>query len=52
MQTYSISYRYSRDGKCWSSTSTSVKATSDVGAIAQIQSRYPYVKEIRIVSVR
>lgn len=52
MKTYSISYRYSRDGKSWCSTSTSVKAESDMGAIAQVQSKYSYVKDIRIMSVR
>lgn len=52
MKTYSISLAYSRDGKSWTRTSTSVKATSESGAIAQVKSKYPYVKDIRIMSVR
>lgn len=52
MQTYSISFSHSKDGKGWSTTSTHVKATSDVGAIAQIESKYPYVRNIRIMSVK
>lgn len=52
MKTYSISYKYSRDGKSWTSTSTSVKSESDMGAISQIQSKYEYVKDIRIMSAR
>lgn len=52
MKTYSVSYKYSKDGKSWTSTSTSVKAESDMGAIAQVQSKYNYVKDIKINSVR
>ena len=52
MKTYSISFAYSRNGTSWTRTSTSVKATSETGAIAQVKSKYPYVKDIRIMSVR
>ena len=52
MQTYSISFSYSRDGNNWNRSSTSVKATSDIGAIAQVESKYPYVRDIRIMAVR
>lgn len=52
MKTYSISFKYSRNGNSWTSTSTSVKAESDVSAIMQIESKYPYVKDIRVMSVR
>ena len=52
MKTYSISFAYSRDGKSWTRTSTSVKASSDSGAISQVKSRYPYVKDVRIMSIR
>lgn len=52
MKTYSISFRYSRDGKSWTRTSTTVKATSDSGAISQVKSKYPYVQDVRIMSVR
>ena len=52
MKRYSISFRYSRDGKSWTRTSTSVMASSDPGAIAQIKGRYPYVDDIRIMSCR
>ena len=52
MKTYSISYRFSRNGKSWSSTTVSVKAETDIGAISQIQSKYPYVEDIKIKSVR
>ena len=52
MKTYSIQFSYSRDGKSWTGTSKTVKATSDGGAIAQIKSMYLHVKNIRIMSVR
>ncbi len=52
MKTYSIAFRYSKDGKGWTTTSTSVKAETEMGAIAQVQSKYPYVDNIRIMSVR
>ena len=53
VNTYSISYKYSTNGgKTWISTTTTVKATSDVGAIAQVQTKYADVKDIRIISVR
>lgn len=52
MKTYSISFAYSRDGKSWTRTSTTVKATTESGALAQVRSKYPYVKDLRIMSVR
>lgn len=52
MKRYSISFRYSRDGKSWTRTSTTVTASSDSGAIAQVRSKYPYVADIRIMSIR
>lgn len=52
MKTYNISFRYSKDGKTWYRLSKSFKATSDAGAIMQVQSSYPYVDEIKILSVR
>ena len=52
MYTYTISFRYSRNGRSWSSGSTTVKADSDMGAIAQVESKYPYVSEIKILNRR
>ncbi len=52
MKTYSISYKYSKDGKSWTSTTISVKAESDMSAMRQVESKYPYVKDMRITSVR
>lgn len=52
MKTYSISFRHSRDGKSWSRSSTSIKSETQAGAIAQLKSRYPYVDDIRVMSVR
>lgn len=52
MKTYSIGYRYSKNGSSWTSTSSSVKAETELGAIAQIQSKYPHVQNIRIMNVR
>ena len=52
MKTYTISFKYSKDGKSWTSTSKSIKAESDFSAITQIQSRYPYVKDIKVTAVR
>ena len=52
MKSYSISFKYSKDGKSWYRLSKIVKAESDRGAIAQIESSYPYVAEIIITSVR
>ena len=52
MKTYSLSFSYSRDGKSWSNRNTHVKADSDSGAIAQVKSMFPYVRDVRIMSVR
>lgn len=52
MKTYTMSYRYSRNGTSWTSASSSVKADSSQSAMQQIKSKYPYVKDIRIMSVR
>lgn len=52
MFTYVIAFHYSRDGKSWTSTTRSVKASSDEGDIAQIESMYDYVKNIQIRSRR
>lgn len=52
MQTYKITFKYSKDGRFWTSTTKHVKAMSDMAAIAQISSMYPYVKEIRVLSIR
>ena len=52
MKTYSISFAYSRDGKSWNRTSTTVKDTSSSGAMSQVKSKYPYVKDVRVMSVR
>jgi len=52
MRNYYVSFKFSKDGKSWSNGSATVKATSDQGAIMQIESKYPYVRDIKIVSVR
>jgi len=53
MKTYSISFIYSRNGgSSWTSTSTHVKAETESSAIAQLKSKYPYIKNIRVMSVR
>lgn len=52
MKTYHITYKYSKDGNSWSSASADVNAESDTGAIMQVQSKYPYVKDVRIISAR
>lgn len=51
MHRYNISYEYSQDGRSWYGSSIFVNATSDQGAIMQVQSRYPYVRNVRINSV-
>ena len=52
MKKYTISYKYSSNGQTWTSTTDVVNAESDMGAILQIQSKYQYVKDIRIVNAR
>ena len=52
MYTYTISFKYSKDGRSWSHASTTVKAESDIGAIAQVESKYPFVSDIKIISRR
>lgn len=52
MKTYSIAFRYSRDGKSWTVTSTHIKATTESSAISQLKSKYKYVDSIRIMSVK
>lgn len=51
MKTYSISFKFSKDGKSWTGTMLRVKAESDLGAIEQIKSKYTFVKDIQIKSV-
>lgn len=52
MKNYTISYKQSNDGSRWISCTVTVQAETDYGAIAQVQSRAPYVREIRIISIR
>lgn len=53
MYSYSLSFKYSKDGrKNWTSTTTTVKAESDLAAIEQVKSKYLYVKDIRVLSRR
>ncbi len=52
MKTYLLAYEYSRNGTSWTTTSSHFKAESEMGAIAQLQSKYPYVRKIRVMSVR
>jgi len=52
MYTYTIDFKYSKDGRSWLHTSTTVKAESDIGAIAQVESKYPFVSDIKIISRR
>lgn len=51
MKKYSISFSYSRVGRSWTRSNTTVVASSDEGAISQVESRYPYVKNIVIMSI-
>ena len=52
MYTYTINFKYSKDGRDWMNGSTTVKADSDMGAIVQVESKYPYVSNIKIISRR
>ncbi|CAK7053067.1 hypothetical protein [Fusobacterium varium] len=53
MKTYRVSFKYSTNqGKSWISTSTTIKAESDQGAIMQVESKYEYVKDIKITDIR
>lgn len=52
MKTYSITFRYSRDGKSWTQRNTFVKADSSSDATSQVKSMFPYVKDIRITNIR
>jgi hypothetical protein len=52
MKSYAISFSYSRTGTSWTHTSRTIRAESETGAIMQLESMYPYVKNIRIMSVR
>ena len=51
MKRYSMQYTFSNDGKSWSTTSITVNASSDQGAISQVQSKANYVKDIRIINI-
>lgn len=52
MPTYNMRIKYSRDGKNWVGNNPSVKAENEISAIMQIQSKYPYVKDIKVMSVK
>ncbi len=50
--TYTIHYEYSDNGKNWHTATSSVKATSDQGAILQIESKHKYTRNIQIKSIK
>ena len=52
MKRYSISFRYSKNGKSWARSSTTIIASSESDAVSQLRSRYPYVQDIRVMAVR
>lgn len=49
MQKYRVSFRYSKDGRFWTSTSKIVTAESDMSAIMQVESLYPYVQIEKVI---
>ena len=51
MKRYTIQYDSSNDGKAWSAASIAVNASSDQGAISQVQSMANYVKDIQIIII-
>ena len=51
MKTYHIALQFSKDGRSWVGTTVTVKAESDVGAISQAESKYTYVRNVRITNV-
>ena len=51
MKTYSLSFRYSKDGVHFTMSNTSIKAESESEAIEILKSRYPYVENIRVQNV-
>lgn len=52
MRTYTVAVKYSKDGRLWTNATKTVRAESDMSAIAQVSSMYRYVKDVRILSVR
>lgn len=52
MKKYKIAFDYSRNGSGWTRTSMTVTASSEAGAIMQIESKYPYVRNVKVMSVR
>ena len=52
MKRYNLTFRFSRNGTSWSMGSTFVNASSESDAIAQVRRKYPYVENIKVVSVR
>lgn len=52
MKTYVFSYRFSRNRTSWTSGSSSIKAETQTAAMAQLKSKYPYVKDIKLLSIR
>ena len=51
MKRYHMQYTFSNDGKGWTTVTTTVNASSDQGAISQVQSKANYVKDIRIINI-
>lgn len=49
---YKIRFKYSKDGKNWTIAQTTVKAITDTAAIMQIESKYNYIKDIQIISIK
>lgn len=55
MNTYRVTYKYSRNGRAWTRASQIVKAESDVSAIMQVESKvkskYPYMEIVSVTQI-
>lgn len=52
MKKYKISLKFSKSGTIWTRTRQTVVAESEQGAITLIESLYPHVKDIKVLSAK
>ena len=52
MNQYSFSFKYSKDGKTWTQSNTFIKAETQSDARYELESKYPYVKDIRLTNTK
>ncbi len=55
MNTYRVTYKYSKNGRAWTTGRYVIKAESDISAMMQVESKvtskYPYMEIVSITQI-